>query len=164
MMLRFTLVTFLALGALRPGEVVSQDLPPNLITANAPVSPGDQPDRRSLLGLADQALAAGLSSTASGFYAQLLADPKLNDKDREQAGLGLSAAYIERTRTAEAKATMRFLPKSPRKSLREGLIALLENNTDGARAFSTELNLATLPAQDCLGPRTPLDGRRSGGG
>mgnify|MGYP006182468159 CR=1 FL=1 len=37
------------LGALRPGQVVSQDLPPNLITANAPVSAGDQPDRRALL-------------------------------------------------------------------------------------------------------------------
>ena len=147
-MLRFTLATFLALGALRPSQVVAQDLPPNLITANAPVSPGDQPDRRTLLGLADQALAAGLSSTASGFYAQLLADPKLNDQDREQAGLGLSAAYIERTRTAEAKATMRFLPKSPRKSLREGLIALLENDTDGARAFAAGLNIATLPAQE----------------
>ena len=67
-MLRFTLATLLALGALRPGQVVSQDLPPNLITANAAVSPGDQPDRRTLLGLADQALAAGLSSTASGFH------------------------------------------------------------------------------------------------
>jgi hypothetical protein len=144
-MLRFTLATFLALGALRPGQVVSQDLPPNLITANAAVSPGDQPDRRTLLGLADQALAAGLSSTASGFYAQLLADPKLNDKDREQAGLGLSAAYLERTRTAEAKATVKFLPKSARKSLREGLIALLENDTDGARAFAAELNIAALP-------------------
>jgi len=144
-MLRFTLATFLALGVLLPGQVVSQDLPPNLITANAAVSPGDQPDRRTLLGLADQALAAGLSSTASSFYAQLLADPKLSDKDREQAGLGLSAAYIERTRTAEAKATVKFLPKSPRKSLREGLIALLENDTDGARAFSAELNIATLP-------------------
>ena len=144
-MLRFTLATFLALGALQPGQVVSQDLPPNLITANAPVSPGDQPDRRTLLGLADQALAAGLSSTASGFYAQLLAEPKLSEKDREQAGLGLSAAYIERTRTAEAKATVKFLPKSPRKSLREGLIALLENDTDGARAFSAELNIAALP-------------------
>ena len=147
-MLRFTLATFLALGALRPGQVVSQDLPPNLITANAPVSPGDQPDRRTLLGLADQALAAGLSSTASGFYAQLLADPKLSEKDREQAGLGLSAAYIERTRTAEAKATVKFLPKSPRKSLREGLIALLENDTDGARAFSAELNITSLPAHE----------------
>jgi hypothetical protein len=147
-MLRFTLATFLALGALRPGQVVSQDLPPNLITANAPVSPGDQPDRRTLLGLADQALAAGLSSTASGFYAQLLADPKLSEKDREQAGLGLSAAYIERTRTAVAKATVKFLPKSPRKSLREGLIALLENDTDGARAFSAELNIASLPAHE----------------
>ncbi|MEY4132581.1 MAG: hypothetical protein RL592_639 [Verrucomicrobiota bacterium] len=147
-MLRFTLATLLALGALRPGQVVSQDLPPNLITANAAVSPGDQPDRRTLLGLADQALAAGLSSTASGFYAQLLADPKLSEKDREQAGLGLSAAYIERTRTAEAKATVKFLPKSARKSLREGLIALLENDTDGARAFSSELNLAALPPHE----------------
>jgi hypothetical protein len=147
-MLRFTLATFLALGALRPGQVVSQDLPPNLITANAPVSPGDQPDRRTLLGLADQALAAGLSATASGFYAQLLADPKLSEKDREQAGLGLSAAYLERTRTAEAKATVKFLPKSPRKSLREGLIALLENDTDGARAFSAELNITSLPAHE----------------
>ena len=144
-MLRFTLATFLALGVLLPGQVGSQDLPPNVITTNAAVSPGDLPDRRTLLGLADQALAAGLSSTASGFYAQLLADPKLSDKDREQAGLGLSAAYIERTRTAEAKATVKFLPKSPRKSLREGLIALLENDPDGARAFSVDLNIAALP-------------------
>jgi hypothetical protein len=147
-MLRFTLATFLALGALLPGQVVSQDLPPNLITANAPVSPGDQPDRRTLLGLADQALAAGLSSTASGFYAQLLADPKLGEKDRELAGLGLSAAYIERTRTIEAKATVKFLPKSARKSLREGLIALLENDIEGARGFSAELNIASLPPHE----------------
>ena len=147
-MLRFTLATLLALGALLPGQVVSQDLPPNLITANAVVSPGDQPDRRTILALADQALAAGLSSTASGLYAQLLAVPKLSEKDREQAGLGLSAAYIERTRTAEAKATVKFLPKSPRKSLREGLIALLENDTDGARAFSAELNIASLPPHE----------------
>jgi len=147
-MLRFTLATLLALGVSLPGEVVSQDLPPNLITANAPVSPGDQPDRRLLLGLADQALAAGLSSTASSFYAQLLADPKLSDKDREQAGLGLSAAYIERTRTTEAKATVKFLPKSGRKSLREGLIALLENDIEGARGFSAELNIVSLPPQE----------------
>jgi hypothetical protein len=147
-MRRFTLATFLALGALLPGQVVSQDLPPNLITSNASVSPGNLPDRRALLGLADQALAAGLSSTASGFYAQLLADPKLGDKERELAGLGLSAAYIERTRTAEAKATVKFLPKSARKLLREGLIALLENDTDGARAFSAELNIASLPTHE----------------
>jgi tetratricopeptide (TPR) repeat protein len=147
-MLRSTLATLLALGALLPGQVVSQDLPPNLITANVPASSGDLPDRRSLLGVADQALAAGLSSTAAGFYAQLLADPKLGEKDRELAGLGLSAAYIERTRTAEAKATVKFLPKSARKTLREGLIALLENDTDGARALAGELNIASLPAHE----------------
>jgi tetratricopeptide (TPR) repeat protein len=147
-MLRFTLATFLALGALLPGRVASQDLPPNLITADAPASSGELPDRRSLLNLADQALAAGLSSTAAGFYAQLLADPRLGDKDREQAGLGLSAAYLERTRTAEAKATVKFLPKSARRTLREGLIALLENDTDGAKAFVSELKLADLPAHE----------------
>ena len=52
-MLRFTLATFLTLGTLLPSQVASQDLPPNLITANASVSPGDQPDRRTLLALAD---------------------------------------------------------------------------------------------------------------
>ena len=147
-MLRFTLATLLALGALLPGRIVSQDLPPNLLTANAPLSAGEQPDQRALLGLADQALAAGLSSTASSYYAQLLADPKLGDKDREQAGLGLSAAFIERTRTAEAKATVKFLPKSPRRTLREGLIALLENDTDGARTLFGELNVTALPAHE----------------
>ena len=147
-MLRFTLATFLALGALLPGQVVSQDLPPNPLTSDAPVNPGAQPDRRALLGLADQALAAGLSTTASGLYAQLLADPKLGEKDREQAGLGLSAAYVERARTPEAKATVKFLPKSARKSLREGLIALLENDTDGARAAVAELSIAALPAHE----------------
>ena len=147
-MRRFTLATFFALGALLPGRVVSQDLPPNLITTNAPVSPGDQPDRRTLLELADQALAAGLSSTASGYYAQVLSDPKLGAKEREQAGLGLSAAFIERTRTAEAKATVKFLPKSPRRTLREGLIALLENDTESARLLASEINVATLPAHE----------------
>jgi len=147
-MRRFTLATFFALGALLPGRVVSQDLPPNLITTNAPVSPGDQPDRRTLLELADQALAAGLSSTASGYYAQVLSDPKLGAKEREQAGLGLSAAFIERTRTAEAKATVKFLPKSPRRTLREGLIALLENDTESARLRASEINVATLPAHE----------------
>ena len=147
-MLRFTLATFLALGVLLPGQVVSQDLPPNLITANALVSPGDQPDRRTLLELANQALAAGLSSTASGYYAQILADPKLGAKEREQAGLGLCTAYIERTRTAEAKATVKFLPKSPRRTLREGLIALLENDTESARLLAAEINVTTLPAHE----------------
>ena len=81
------------------------------------------------MGLADQALAAGLSSTASTFYGQLLADPKLSDTDKEKAGLGLSAAYIERTRTAEAKATLKFLPKSARKNLREAMVALVARSS-----------------------------------
>ena len=147
-MLRFTLATLLALGVLAPGRSVSQELPPNLLTASAPVGAGERPDGRALLGLADQALAAGLSSTAAGFYAQLLADARLDEQSRELAGLGLTAATLERARIPETKAALKFLPKSARKSLREGLLALLENDLDGARKLSAELDLTKLPAHE----------------
>ena len=147
-MLRFTLATLLALGVLSPGRSVSQELPPNLITAAAPVGAGERPDGRALLGLADQALAAGLSSTAAGFYAQLLADPRLDEKSRELAGLGLTAATLERARVPETKAALKFLPKSARKTLREGLLAVLENDLEGAGKLSAELDLASLPTHE----------------
>jgi len=127
---------------------VSQELPPDLLTAAAPVGAAARPDGRALFGLADQALAAGLSSTAAGFYAQLLADPRLDEKSRELAGLGLTAATLERVRLPETKAALRFLPKSARKTLREGLLALLENDAEGARKLSAELDLAGLPPQE----------------
>jgi len=147
-MLRFTLATLLALGVFAPGRSVSQELPPDLLTAAAPVGAAARPDGRALFGLADQALAAGLSSTAAGFYAQLLADPRLDEKSRELAGLGLTAATLERVRLPETKAALRFLPKSARKTLREGLLALLENDAEGARKLSAELDLAGLPPQE----------------
>jgi len=147
-MLRFTLATLLALGALSPGQAVSQELPPNLITGAAPVSITARPDGRALLEVADQALAAGLSSTAAGFYSQLLADPKLDEPARELAGLGLTAATLERARVPETKAALKFLPKSARKTLREGLVALLENDLDGAGRLSGELKVAELPPHE----------------
>jgi len=145
---RFTLATLLALGVLAPGRSGSQELPPDLLTAAAPVGAAERPDGRALLGLADQALAAGLSSTAAGFYAQLLADPRLDEKSRERAGLGLTAATLERVRLPETKAALKFLPKSARKTLREGLLALLEDDPEGARRLSAELDLTGLPADE----------------
>jgi hypothetical protein len=147
-MLRFTLATLLALGALSPSQAVSQELPPNLITGAAPVSVTARPDGRALLEVADQALAAGLSSTAAGFYSQLLADPKLDEPARELAGLGLTAATLERARVPETKAALKFLPKSARKTLREGLVALLENDLDGAARLSGELKVTELPSHE----------------
>lgn len=145
---RFTPVTFIALAAWLPWPGQAQALPPDLLTADAAVSLGGQPDRRPLQRLAEEALAAGLSTTAAGLFAQLLADPALTGAERESAGLGLTTAYLERTRTAEAKAALRFLPKSPRKTLREGLVALLENDAVGAKAMAGELVLADLPAHE----------------
>lgn len=147
-MLRSTLAILLALGVLAPARSVSQELPPDLLTAPAPAGAGERPDGRVLLGLADEALAAGLSSTAAGFYARLLADPRLDERSREHAGLGLTAATLERVRLPETKAALKFLPKSPRKTLREGLLALLEDDLDGARRITAELDLAQLPAHE----------------
>jgi hypothetical protein len=145
-MLRLTLATLLALGVLSPRMAGSQELPPSLLTSQPAPPAGERPDFRARQLLADQALAAGLSATAAGLYAQSLADPKLGETDRELAGLGLTAAYLERTRIAETKAALRFLPKSPRKTLREGLLALLENDPGAAKGFAAELDLASLPA------------------
>ena len=147
-MSRSVLVPLLAFGLWLDGQVQAQVLPPDLLTADAPKSTGARPDRRATFHLAEQAAAAGLSSTAIGLYAELLADPRLAEAEREQAGLGLSGAYLERTRSGEAKATLKFLPKSPRKTLREGLLALLENDLTEARRLAASLDLAALPAAE----------------
>jgi len=149
-MTRSALATLLALapGLWLTGRAGAQELPPNLLTAETPKSPGTKPDRRATFRLAEEAAAAGLSSTAIGFYADLLADPRLPEAEREQAGLGLAAAYLERTRTGEAKATLKFLPKSPRKALREGLVALLENDLADARRQAAALDLSSLPSAE----------------
>ena len=144
-MRRFTLATLLACAGLFVPSVRAQDLPPSLIARNADLSGGEQPERRTTLELAEEALAAGLSSTASMLFTQGLADARLNEADRERAGLGLSAACIERTRTAEAKAALKFLPASSRKALREALVALLDNDLAAAKLRVGEINLTEIP-------------------
>jgi hypothetical protein len=71
----------------------------------------------------------------------------LDQQSRELAGLGLTAATLERARIPETKAALKFLPQSARKSLREGLLALL-NDLEGARKLSAETDLAKLPAHE----------------
>ncbi|NBR41729.1 MAG: hypothetical protein EBU04_02370 [Verrucomicrobia bacterium] len=147
-MRRFTLATLLACAGLFVLRAHAQDLPPSLIARNADLSGGEQPERRTTLELAEEALAAGLSSTASMLFSQGLSDAHLNDADRERAGLGLAAACIERTRIGEAKAALKFLPASSRKALREALVALLDNDLAAAKPLVAEINLAEIPSQE----------------
>lgn len=147
-MLRSTLVLLLASTGFYPPPLVGQELPASILTANPPIQTGQLPERRSLMGMAEQALAAGLAATAATYYGQLLADPKLGAAEREQAGLGLTAALLERTRTPEAKVALSFLPTSARKSLREGMLALLENESGVARAKANALEITALPAHE----------------
>jgi hypothetical protein len=52
--------------------------------------------------LADDALTIGLTATAADLYTKVLSLPQLSAQDRETASLGLSTAYIERSKIKEA--------------------------------------------------------------
>ena len=145
---RFFLVALLALGGLSPRAARGQDLPAPPLARNAELSTGERPLGRATLELAEEALAAGLSSTAAELYSQMLSDPRLSPADRERAGLGLTSAYLERARTAEARAALAFLPSSPRKALREGLLALLEDDVPSAKTLAADIDLGQIPAHE----------------
>lgn len=145
---RSLLVALLAFAGPLVSASRAQDLPAPVIAKNAELSAGAQPLGRATLELADEALASGLSATASDLYAQLLAQPRLSEHERERAGLGLAAACLERTRTAEARAALKFLPASPRKALREGLVAVLENDLSAAKTRAREIDLTKMPPQE----------------
>jgi len=124
-MSRAVSVALLSLAFGWVGLGFAQDLPPTPLN-NQPVLPtAENPRQRTLLELADEALAAGLSTTAAQLYAASLTTPGITSKERERASLGLAAGQIERTKAAEAKATLKGLPESPRKSLYEGLIGAM---------------------------------------
>jgi predicted Zn-dependent protease len=147
-MLRHFLVTLFGLAAWSASLALAQDLPATVLNSTPELPAGENPNKRTSLELGDEALAAGLCSTAAQLYSEVIADPKLGAKDREHAALGLTAAYIERTRVAEARAALKFIPDSPRKALREGMVFLLENNLAGATEAVTHFEPEQLPAQE----------------
>ncbi len=147
-MLRLFWVTSFCLAVCAASTSLAQDLPPTVLNRSPELPAGEVPSKRTTLELGDEALAAGLCSTAAQLYSEILADPKLGAKDREHAALGLTAAYIERTRSAEAAAALKFIPDSPRKALREGMVALLENNITAATEATARFEPEQLPAQE----------------
>jgi len=147
-MLRLFWVTSFCLAVCAASTSLAQDLPPTVLNRSPELPAGEVPSKRTTLELGDEALAAGLCSTAAQLYSEILADPKLGAKDREHAALGLTAAYIERTRSAEAATALKFIPDSPRKALREGMVALLENNITAATEATARFEPEQLPAQE----------------
>ena len=147
-MSRAASVALLTLALGWAGLGFAQDLPPTALN-NQPVVPtAENPRQRTLLELADEALAAGLSTTAAQLYSATLTTPGITSKERERASLGLAAGQIERTKVIEAKASLKGLPDSPRKALYEGLIALLENDLTAASAAAEKAAPEQLPSNE----------------
>jgi len=138
----------LVLAGCWAGTGFAQDLPPSSLN-NQPAPPaGIGPGQRPLIELGEEALAAGLSTTATQLFSAALATPGLSAKDREQAVLGLAAGQLERTKASEAKATLKGLPDSPRKALYDGLVAVLENDLTAAASAAEKADPERLPTHE----------------
>ncbi len=106
----------------------AQQTPPTALETDPSGRSRPSHQRGTRLALAEESLASGLAGTAAELFTAALSDASLNAAERELAGLGLSAALIERMRLPEAKAALKFLQPTPARALREGLVAALEND------------------------------------
>ena len=142
---RLFLATLLAVagGLAAPGR--AQDLPSATLGIGVANPPDRGPRQRTTLELAEEALAAGLAATAEELFNQALTQPS---PDRGRIALGLTAALLERTRAAEAKAALLNAPAGPARRLREGLIALLEDQLNEAATIANGLDPNRLPPDE----------------
>jgi len=142
---RLFLATLLAVAGGLGAPARAQDLPAPTLGTGVPAATDAAPRLRSTLDLADEALAAGLAATAEELYNQALAAPRLSATERGRIALGRSAALLERTRAHEARAALRDAPAGPARRLREGLVALLDDQLTDAAAIANSLDPASLP-------------------
>ncbi len=142
---RLFLATLLAVAGAFTGGAFAQDLPSATLGLGVPNPPDRGPRQRTTLELAEEALAAGLAATAEELFVQAR---KTTAADRGRIALGLSAALLERTRPAEAKAALLEAPAGPARRLREGLLALLDDQLAEAAAIAGGLDPNRLPPDE----------------
>lgn len=147
-MFRCIPVTLLGLLLFCLGPALAQEFPVPVIGNNAPVSSSEQPSQRALIELADESLAAGLSSTALKFYTEVFNTTGLTASEKERSALGIAAAQIERGRVAEAKSALKGLPESSRQALMSGIVALLEGDINLAQSLGDKVEAQKLPSQE----------------
>ena len=145
---RLFLATLLALVGGAAAVAPAQDLPSATLGLGVPNSADRGPRQRSALELGEEALAAGLAATAEELFNLAAAQPALDAEQRARLALGLSAALLERTRPTEAKAALARAPESPARRLREGLIALLDDQLADAATIANSLDPNRLPPDE----------------
>lgn len=126
----------------------AQQTPPTALERDPASRGAPAHARRTRSALAEEALASGLAGTAAELFAATLSDPSLPEAERHRAGLGLASALIERSRLTEAQAALKFVPSSPEKSLREGLIAALLNDLAAAAAHASSTRPESLAEEE----------------
>lgn len=147
-MFRCIPVTLFGLLLFCLGPALAQEFPVPVIGNNAPIASNEQPSQRALIELADESLAAGLSSTALKFYTEIFNTTGLTASEKERSALGIAAAQIERGRVAEAKSALKGLPESSRQALMSGIVALLEGDINLAQSLADKVEAQKLPSQE----------------
>lgn len=147
-MRRFGILIYLGFSLLSAGSIQAQDVPVPVIGQTPSALATSQPWQRSQMELADDALTIGLTATAADLYSKLLTLPQLSERERENATIGLSTALIERAKFKEALEVLKSIPSSPAKSLREAMLALLDDHYSAASQSIEKINPAQLAPQD----------------
>jgi thioredoxin-like negative regulator of GroEL len=103
---------------------------------------------RSLLQLAQQAQEAGLSSSATQLYSEVIASNNSTVAEKSVAQIGLATCLIERNKISEAKLVLKNITDSASKNLLNGLVAFLDNDLISASEIADKVNLNLLsPAE-----------------
>ncbi|NBX00929.1 hypothetical protein EBR11_00080 [bacterium] len=148
MMRRFGIILSLCFCLTAGGLAYAQDVPVPVIGQTPSATASTPAWQRSQMELADDALTIGLTATAADLYTKVLSLPQLSAQDRETASLGLSTAYIERSKIKEAREILNTIPYSPAKALREGMLAVLDDNFTAAIQWTEKINPNQLVPQD----------------
>lgn len=138
----------LALLTLLTATATAQELRVPVIGEPPSLPAGEAPAARALIELAEETLSAGLASSAAELHRRALTIPGISGAEREQAGLGLSFALLERNQPDASDAAIAALPASPRRALRSALGALLRNDLPAAAKAARGIREDALPAEE----------------
>lgn len=127
----------------------AQQVPLPVLEENIPLAPANDPVVRNRFATADEALASGLTTLASGLYARLAQEFPHGSAFHERAQIGLATCLLERNDPEGAVKILERLPQSPPRQIRLALArAIMGTQTVGDGDALNALNPALLSASD----------------
>ncbi|MDR2429722.1 MAG: tetratricopeptide repeat protein [Puniceicoccales bacterium] len=138
-----------ALMLLAVPPMFAQQTPLPVLEENVPLPSANDPVMRNRFAAADEALASGLTTLASGFFTRLSLEFPQGGASHERAQLGLATCLLARNDPDGAAKILERLPQSAPRQIRLALArAIMGTQTAGDGDALNALNPALLSASD----------------